>query len=260
MTDKSLYLTNAAMSHIPYASFPKELVQDLCIKRGIEYREGYENQVLELNVCEPGVDRAGRKIILEGGRYEKFSKKPSVLWMHDEEVPLGYSLRERIDEGVLKSLVLFDFSEATKGRDTFTRMKSGMPRASSLCIRPIQVEQTDEAIVIQSWQLVEISVCNLWITTEEFGEIFYNDFITKERIGEADDIWFAVFPRETGLEPPHFHVMKGKKTKLASVNIETGEIFVGLKNLNARQRTLTKDFLAEKQGYARERWNATRPG
>jgi len=259
-TDKTLYLTNHAISHIPYESWPKELVQDLCAKRGIEYRDGFEGRVLEMNVAEAGVDRAGRQIVLEGGRYEEYSTNPIVLWIHNEEEFYGYSLRERIEGGLLKSLILFLPPELTKKNDLFLMVKSGVPRASSICIRPIVIEQIGEAIVIQTWQMVEISLCNYWITTEDFGELYYNDLITKERIGKVNGIWFVVFPNETGLEPPHFHVMEGKDTKLASVDIETGKIFVGKENLNARQRAITKAWFEENQAWARERWNATRPG
>lgn len=211
-------------------------------------------------VCEPGVDRAGRQIVLEGGDYNEYVSKPTVLWMHLENDILGYSLRERVDEGVLKSLILFGFEETDNGQAVYKLVKNGYVRVSSLCIKPVFVEQTEEVIVIQRWQLLEISICTFWITTGDSGEVFYNDLITKERIGKANGIWFAVFPNETGLEPPHFHVMEGKDTKLASVNIETGEIFVGLKNLNARQRALTHAFFEEKQNWARQRWNETRPG
>lgn len=260
LQDKRLYCTNHAAFVSDKGPWPKDLIQDLCSRRGLEYKDGYEERVLERIVAEAKVDEAGRRIVLEGGQYDEYAKKPLFLWMHDENESIGYSLRERVDGNVLKSLVLFLPTENPKCETYFQMAKSGAIKASSICIKPIEVEKTEEAIVFKTWALEAVSICTLWVTTKDFGEIYYNDLITKHKIGEAKDIWFAVFTRESGSEPPHFHVMEGEAKRLASVNIETGEIFRGEKELGARRRALTNAWFAEKQGHARERWIATRPG
>lgn len=73
----------------------------LCEKISLDYKEGYENRVIERIVTTEAVDRDGDIIIADGVDHKNYAKNPVVLFAHDKTgLPVGNSIKWWKDDNI----------------------------------------------------------------------------------------------------------------------------------------------------------------
>jgi hypothetical protein len=183
----------------------EETCRKLCRAAGIEYRDGYENRVVERVFTDETVDRYGDIVKADGVDFENFKKNPVALAFHNgRALPVGAVLRIWYDpakKAVLGWILFFDTTvDATGMSETiFQYCISGALKAVSIGFLPKSqgdiYRPTDEerklwkmppyGVVYRKIELLEVSV--VAVPANPNARDAFNIF-TKEGLEQIKDV------------------------------------------------------------------------
>ena len=181
----------------------EQMCKALCQSIGIEYREGYENRVVERVFTDETVDRYGDIVKADGGDLVNFKKNPVVLMFHDSrKLPVGASIKTWYDperRAIIGWLLFFDSTVDASGvsETAFQYCVSGalktvsigfLPKSMQDIYRPTDEERKEfgmppEGVIFKKWELLEISVTPVPANPNARSI----DLLTKDGIRQAED-------------------------------------------------------------------------
>jgi HK97 family phage prohead protease len=113
----------------------------LCSKIGLEYKEGYENRVVQFRFTDATADRHNEVVIPSGVNLKSYQKDPVVLLQHDSfSFPIGKSLDTHYDpeyEDIVGKVLFLDDEVDRTGmsESTFRMVKAGVLKKGSIGFR-----------------------------------------------------------------------------------------------------------------------------
>jgi len=152
-----------------------EEVKKLCKKVNVEYKEGYEERVIQWTCSDESVDRYGDIIKQSGWKLDSYKKNPVILTFHDYgKFPIGNSIKTFVENKELKMWILFADKEVSEDAEkAFQLAKAGFVKAGSVGFMPIQSRKpTDEeraelvmgnpwSVIYEKQDLMEFSLCGV---------------------------------------------------------------------------------------------------
>lgn len=172
----------------------------LCKSAGVEYREGYEERVLEYTITDETVDRYGDIVRAKGVDMMNYKKNPVILLMHNKGAfPVGNSIKQWHDatEKSVKSWGLFvdDEIDKTGIADTAFRLaSSGFMPACSIGFMPLEYNRPNtkeerDALGLGEYgveftksELLEWSVCPVPANPNALANGFDKSMINEKSI------------------------------------------------------------------------------
>jgi HK97 family phage prohead protease len=114
----------------------------------------------------------GFKVLLTGGRLERFNANPVMLYGHDEEKLIGRWELLSIANNKMQAKPVFDLKNefaAEKAR----QVEEGFLKGASIGIMPYKLEVINDEYVMTDWELIEASICT--IPADAGAIVLYNE-------------------------------------------------------------------------------------
>ena len=150
-------------------------VQKLCKKANIDFKEGYEERVIQYTCSDESVDRYGDVIKQKGWMLDNYKKNPVILTFHDyAKFPIGASIKTFVEDKQLKMWILFADEETSPDAEkAFKLAKAGFIKAGSVGFMPVESRSPDEkerealgitnpwGVIYEKSDLMEFSLCGV---------------------------------------------------------------------------------------------------
>lgn len=112
-------------------------------------------------------DREGDIIVPEGGQFDNFLRNPILAWAHDySAIPIGTVTQLMVEPG--KGIrAAWRWNEGDPFAERVRRAwDQGIIRSASIGFRPLKVSPGDRGLVLESWELIELSLCPIPMNSE----------------------------------------------------------------------------------------------
>ncbi|MCU7497211.1 MAG: hypothetical protein HF314_16500 [Ignavibacteria bacterium] len=153
-----------------------------------------ENKTLQCYIVTAGINRGGRRIDPEGGRFEDYFKSPVVLAFHDDTKIIARCVELSVESGGI--LATFEFNHTQLAGDIFRLYQEGFLTSWSIGFLPLEMktdkEGGKEILHITSWILLEVSAVSVpmdadAITVAVGQGLIQDELLIQSLNGKAED-------------------------------------------------------------------------
>lgn len=136
-----------------------------------------ENEKIFILSDESRINSKGYKVLLSGGRFERFDSNPVMLYNHDEDKVIGYWTNRAVEGIKMSAKPFFDLEDAFAA-ETARKVEKGFLKGASIGIMPLKMEVINDEYVMTEWEMVEASIVP--IPSDAGAIVLYND--KKEKL------------------------------------------------------------------------------